>query len=108
MEMNKMWDVGGDICDSLEDVGFLEFVELKLDEPDMESTRDRQQLQRMNISDIPHRGRMLVDTLIPTQCMRDLVTQVYNIHMPHHQGGQVHQTGIYPSHPTIHLKVRQG
>ncbi|XP_056682715.1 uncharacterized protein [Spinacia oleracea] len=33
----KMWDVGGDVFDSLEDVGFLEFAELSLDEPDLEN-----------------------------------------------------------------------
>ncbi|XP_056692238.1 uncharacterized protein [Spinacia oleracea] len=33
----KMWNVGGDAFDSLEDVGFLEFAELSLDEPDLEN-----------------------------------------------------------------------
>lgn len=36
-ESTKMWDVGGDIFDSMEDVGFLEFAELSLDEPDFEN-----------------------------------------------------------------------
>ncbi|PWA67780.1 HAT dimerization domain, Ribonuclease H-like domain protein [Artemisia annua] len=33
----KMWDVGGDAFDSMEDVGFLEFADLSLDEPEFES-----------------------------------------------------------------------
>ena len=33
----KMWDVGGDAFDSMEDVGFLEFAELSLDEPEFEN-----------------------------------------------------------------------
>ncbi|CAI9271764.1 unnamed protein product [Lactuca saligna] len=33
----KMWDVGGDAFDSMEDVGFLEFLDLSLDEPDFEN-----------------------------------------------------------------------
>ncbi|CAI9297917.1 unnamed protein product [Lactuca saligna] len=33
----KMWDVGGDAFDSMEDVGFLEFADLSLDEPDFEN-----------------------------------------------------------------------
>ncbi|KAJ9542134.1 hypothetical protein OSB04_028640 [Centaurea solstitialis] len=33
----KMWDVGGDAFDSMEDVGFLEVVDLSLDEPDFEN-----------------------------------------------------------------------
>jgi len=32
-EKIKMWDVGGDIYDTREDVGFLEFAALSLDEP---------------------------------------------------------------------------
>lgn len=36
-EKTKMWDVGGDAFDSLEDTGFLEFAELSLDEPELES-----------------------------------------------------------------------
>ncbi|PWA44843.1 hypothetical protein CTI12_AA525250 [Artemisia annua] len=32
----KMWDVGGDAFDSMEDVGFLEFADLSLDEPEFE------------------------------------------------------------------------
>ena len=32
-----MWDVGGDAFDSMEDVGSLEFVELSLDEPELEN-----------------------------------------------------------------------
>lgn len=36
-ESTKMWDVGGDAFDSMEDVGFLEFAELSLDEPDFEN-----------------------------------------------------------------------
>ena len=32
-----MWDVGGDNFDSLGDVGFLEFADLSLDEPEMEN-----------------------------------------------------------------------
>lgn len=36
-EKTKMWDVGGDMFDSMEDVGFLEFAELSLDEPDLEN-----------------------------------------------------------------------
>ena len=36
-EKNKMWDVGGDNFDSLGDVGFLEFADLSLDEPEMEN-----------------------------------------------------------------------
>nr|KAJ0211483.1 hypothetical protein LSAT_V11C400188040 [Lactuca sativa] len=32
-----MWDVGGDAFDSMEDVGFLEFADLSLDEPDFEN-----------------------------------------------------------------------
>ncbi|KAJ9561019.1 hypothetical protein OSB04_006179 [Centaurea solstitialis] len=33
----KMWDVGGDAFDSMEDVGFLEVADLSLDEPDFEN-----------------------------------------------------------------------
>nr|KAJ0216811.1 hypothetical protein LSAT_V11C300141460 [Lactuca sativa] len=33
----KMWDVGGDVFDSMEDLGFLEVVDLSLDEPDFEN-----------------------------------------------------------------------
>ncbi|XP_021979537.1 uncharacterized protein LOC110875644 [Helianthus annuus] len=33
----NMWDVGGDAFDSMEDVGFLEFADLSLDEPELES-----------------------------------------------------------------------
>ncbi|GKD73533.1 hAT dimerization domain, ribonuclease H-like domain protein [Tanacetum coccineum] len=33
----KMWDVGGDAFDSMEDVGFLEFTDLLLDEPKFEN-----------------------------------------------------------------------
>ncbi|GKC86320.1 hypothetical protein Tco_1142037 [Tanacetum coccineum] len=33
----KMWDVGGDAFDSMEDVGFLEFADLLLDEPEFEN-----------------------------------------------------------------------
>ncbi|CAN6931717.1 BnaC06g06510D [Brassica napus] len=36
-EKTKMWDVGGDGFDSMEDVGFLEFADLSLDEPDFEN-----------------------------------------------------------------------
>jgi len=32
-----MWDAGGDAFDSMEDVGFLEFAELSLDEPELEN-----------------------------------------------------------------------
>nr|KAJ0218170.1 hypothetical protein LSAT_V11C300139690 [Lactuca sativa] len=31
----KMWDVGGDVFYSMEDLGFLEVVDLSLDEPDL-------------------------------------------------------------------------
>ncbi|GAV81015.1 DUF659 domain-containing protein/Dimer_Tnp_hAT domain-containing protein [Cephalotus follicularis] len=33
----KMWDIGGDAFDSLEDIGVLEVASLSLDEPEMES-----------------------------------------------------------------------
>ncbi|CAI9289025.1 unnamed protein product [Lactuca saligna] len=33
----KMWDVGGDAFDSMEDVGFLEVADLSVDEPDFEN-----------------------------------------------------------------------
>ncbi|KAL6544212.1 hypothetical protein OROGR_010709 [Orobanche gracilis] len=33
----KMWDVGGDAFDTMENVGFLEFADLSLDEPDFEN-----------------------------------------------------------------------
>ncbi|GJZ33282.1 hypothetical protein Tco_0578718 [Tanacetum coccineum] len=33
----KMWDVGGDAFDSMEDVGFLEFADLSLDELEFEN-----------------------------------------------------------------------
>ncbi|GJS31650.1 hAT dimerization domain, ribonuclease H-like domain protein [Tanacetum coccineum] len=33
----KMWDVGGDAFDSMEDVGFLEFADFSLDEPEFEN-----------------------------------------------------------------------
>ncbi|GJX15187.1 ACT domain-containing protein ACR4-like protein isoform X3 [Tanacetum coccineum] len=33
----QMWDVGGDAFDSMEDVGFLEFADLSLDEPEFEN-----------------------------------------------------------------------
>ncbi|PWA49223.1 hypothetical protein CTI12_AA483340 [Artemisia annua] len=33
----KMWDVGGDAFDSMEYVGFLEFADLSLDEPEFEN-----------------------------------------------------------------------
>lgn len=33
----KTWDVGGDTFDSMEDVGFLEFADLSLDEPEFEN-----------------------------------------------------------------------
>ncbi|CAH1413534.1 unnamed protein product [Lactuca virosa] len=33
----KMWDVGGDVFDSTEDVGFLEVADLSLDKPDFEN-----------------------------------------------------------------------
>lgn len=33
----KMWDVGGDAFDSMEDVGFLEVADLSLDEPELEN-----------------------------------------------------------------------
>ena len=36
-EKTKMWDVGGDGFDSMEDVGFLEFADLSLDEPEFEN-----------------------------------------------------------------------
>ncbi|XP_010412735.1 PREDICTED: uncharacterized protein LOC104699084 [Camelina sativa] len=36
-EKTKMWDVGGDSYDTMEDVGFLEFANLSLDEPDLEN-----------------------------------------------------------------------
>ncbi|XP_039043429.1 uncharacterized protein LOC120182547 [Hibiscus syriacus] len=36
-EKTKMWDAGGDDFDSVGDVGYLEFAELSLDEPDLES-----------------------------------------------------------------------
>ncbi|KAG2279755.1 hypothetical protein Bca52824_050975 [Brassica carinata] len=36
-EKTKMWDVGGDDFDSMEDVGYLEFASLSLDEPYMEN-----------------------------------------------------------------------
>ena len=36
-EKTKMWDVGGDTFDSMEDVGFLEFADLSLDEPELEN-----------------------------------------------------------------------
>ncbi|CAF1832434.1 unnamed protein product [Brassica oleracea var. botrytis] len=36
-EKTKTWDVGGDGFDSMEDVGFLEFADLSLDEPDFEN-----------------------------------------------------------------------
>lgn len=32
-----MWDVGKNTFDSLEDIGFLDFAELWLDEPEMEN-----------------------------------------------------------------------
>lgn len=34
---SKMWDVGGDAFDSLENVKFLKFVELSIDEPEMKN-----------------------------------------------------------------------
>lgn len=37
VEKTKMWDIGGDGFDSMEDVGFLEFADLSLDEPDFEN-----------------------------------------------------------------------
>ncbi|KAD4983257.1 hypothetical protein E3N88_19928 [Mikania micrantha] len=33
----KMWDVGGDVFNSMEDVGFLEVADLSLDEPEFEN-----------------------------------------------------------------------
>ncbi|KAG2330203.1 hypothetical protein Bca52824_001383 [Brassica carinata] len=36
-EKTKMWDVGGDGFDSMEDVGFLKFAGLSLDELDFEN-----------------------------------------------------------------------
>ncbi|CAN7074785.1 unnamed protein product [Brassica oleracea var. botrytis] len=36
-EKTKMWDVGGDDFYSMEDVGYLEFANLSLDEPDLEN-----------------------------------------------------------------------
>ena len=36
-EKTKMWDVGGDDFGSMEDVGVLEFANLSLDEPELES-----------------------------------------------------------------------
>ncbi|CAN6925853.1 unnamed protein product [Brassica oleracea] len=36
-EKAKMWDVGGDDFYSMEDVGYLEFANLSLDEPDLEN-----------------------------------------------------------------------
>ncbi|KAK9047980.1 hypothetical protein SSX86_033058 [Deinandra increscens subsp. villosa] len=33
----KMWDIGGDAHDSLQDVGYLEFADLSLDEPELEN-----------------------------------------------------------------------
>ncbi len=36
-EKIKLWDVGGDQFRSMEDVGVLEFVNLSLDEPELES-----------------------------------------------------------------------
>ena len=33
----KMWDVGGDVFDSMEDVGFSEVADLSLDEPEFEN-----------------------------------------------------------------------
>lgn len=36
-DKSKMWDVGGDEFASLEDVGILQFANLSLDEPDLES-----------------------------------------------------------------------
>ncbi|ESQ38049.1 hypothetical protein EUTSA_v10029312mg [Eutrema salsugineum] len=37
-EKTKMWDVGGDEFDSTEDIGFLEFSDLSLNEPDFENS----------------------------------------------------------------------
>ncbi|KAF2312425.1 hypothetical protein GH714_034650 [Hevea brasiliensis] len=36
-EKTKLWDVGGDQFGSMEDVGVLEFANLSLDEPELES-----------------------------------------------------------------------
>ncbi|XP_018509953.2 uncharacterized protein LOC108869695 [Brassica rapa] len=36
-EKTKMWDVGGDDFDSMEDMGYLEFASLSLDEPELEN-----------------------------------------------------------------------
>ncbi|GJX07157.1 putative nucleotidyltransferase, ribonuclease H [Tanacetum coccineum] len=36
-EKTKMWDVGGDEFDTMEDTGFLELAKLSLDEPELES-----------------------------------------------------------------------
>ncbi|XP_052201701.1 uncharacterized protein LOC127807702 [Diospyros lotus] len=36
-EKTKMWDIGGDEFGSMEDVGILEFANLSLDEPELES-----------------------------------------------------------------------
>nr|GEU58484.1 reverse transcriptase domain-containing protein [Tanacetum cinerariifolium] len=36
-DKTKMWDVGGDEFGTIEDTGFLEFVELSLDEPELET-----------------------------------------------------------------------
>ncbi|KAF2320237.1 hypothetical protein GH714_026271 [Hevea brasiliensis] len=36
-EKTKLWDVGGDQFGSMEDVGVLEFTNLSLDEPELES-----------------------------------------------------------------------
>ncbi|KAF2309709.1 hypothetical protein GH714_004724 [Hevea brasiliensis] len=36
-EKTKLWDIGGDQFGSMEDVGVLEFTNLSLDEPELES-----------------------------------------------------------------------
>ena len=36
-EKTKMWDVGGDAFDSMDDVGFLVFAKLSPDEPELEN-----------------------------------------------------------------------
>lgn len=36
-EKTKMWDIGGDAYDSMDDVGYIEFAESSLDEPALEN-----------------------------------------------------------------------
>ncbi|GJR32398.1 hypothetical protein Tco_1108630 [Tanacetum coccineum] len=51
-EKTMMWDVGGDDFGTLEDIGFLEFASLSLDEPELESQDNSQSFRYADLLSI--------------------------------------------------------